>query len=69
MVSDVWHYVEPPDGRGNQEWKKQHCSSSNQAARKSLNRMAESKVERDARLIIRREVNAAIRAFPGAFQN
>jgi len=58
-ITDVWHDVEPPDGTCNQEWKR-HCSSSNQAARKSLNRMAESKVERDARLVIRREVHASI---------
>jgi len=59
METDVWHDVEPPDGTGNQEWKR-HCSSSNQAARKSLYRIAESKVERDARLVIRREVHASI---------
>ena len=58
-ITDVWHDVEPPDGTGNQEWKR-HCSSSNQAARKSLYRIAESKVERDARLVIRREVHASI---------
>jgi len=58
-ITDVWQDVEPPDGIGNQEWKR-HCSSSNQAARKSLNRMAESKVEREARLVIRREVHASI---------
>jgi hypothetical protein len=58
-ITDVWHDVEPPDGTGNQEWKR-HCSSSNQAARTSLYRIAESKVERDARLVIRREVHASI---------
>jgi len=58
-ITDVWHDVEPPDGKGNQEWKRR-CSSSNQAARKSLNRMGESKAERISKLAERREVYAAI---------